>query len=56
MRLLEGAPVIVFLLIATAVEVSGDAIIRRALDDHAGLARLGLIMLGGLLLLGYGVQ
>ena len=48
-------PAIVFLLIATAVEVSGDAIVRKALYEHAGMARAGLMLLGGALLLGYGV-
>lgn len=47
---------LVFLLIATTLEVSGDALIRKALYDHAGLARLGLLLLGASLLFGYGVS
>ena len=47
---------LVFLLIATTLEVSGDALIRKALYDHAGLARLGLMLLGASLLFGYGVS
>lgn len=45
-----------FLLAATVVEVSGDAIIRIALHDHAGvtLIRVALFALGGALLFGYG--
>lgn len=45
-----------FLLIATTVEASGDAIIRIALYGHAGLgaARIGLFLLGAALLFGYG--
>jgi hypothetical protein len=43
-----------FLLIATALEVSGDAILRKAMYEHAGVARLGLFVAGTVLLLGYG--
>ena len=54
MKLLPGAHPIVFLLIATVLEVGGDAIIRSGLYSHAGLMRLGLFALGALLLFGYG--
>lgn len=45
-----------FLIVATALEVSGDAIIRIALRDQAGVtaARIGLFLLGALLVFGYG--
>ena len=46
----------VFLLIATTLEVSGDALVRKALYDHAGLARVGLMLLGAALLFGYGLS
>ena len=54
MKLLAGMPVLAFLVIATALEVSGDAIIRKSLFEQAGLARLGLFLLGATLLAGYG--
>jgi len=59
MKLLAGLPVLAFLIIATALEVSGDALIRKSLFEQAGpgqirLARLGLFMLGTVLLAGYG--
>ena len=54
MKLLANMPVLVFLIIATALEVSGDAIIRKSLFEYAGLARLGLFLLGAVLLAGYG--
>ena len=54
MKLLAGMPVLAFLVIATALEVSGDAIIRKSLFEHSGLARLGLFLLGAALLAGYG--
>ena len=43
-----------FLLIATALEVGGDAVVRMAMYEHAGLARIGLFAAGAVLLLGYG--
>jgi hypothetical protein len=45
---------IFFLLVATAVEVSGDAVIRMGIYNHAGAYRLGLFAAGTLLLFGYG--
>ena len=55
MRLFATMPAIVFLLIATIVEVSGDALVRKALYEHVGLARIGLVLAGGGLLLAYGL-
>jgi small multidrug resistance family-3 protein len=43
-----------FLLVATILEVSGDAIIRTSMYHHTGLARIGLMVIGALLLFGYG--
>jgi len=54
MKLLADMPVVAFLIVATALEVSGDALIRKSLFEHAGLARLGLFLLGAALLAGYG--
>ncbi len=51
---LQGIPVVVLLLAATILEVSGDAIVRTAIYNHVGLARLGLFLAGGALLFGYG--
>ncbi|HEY2010439.1 MAG TPA: hypothetical protein VGH23_15725 [Rhizomicrobium sp.] len=54
MKLPAGLPVLLFLIAATGLEVSGDAIIRKSLFEHAGLARLALFLLGAVLLAGYG--
>ena len=54
MKLFADLPVLALLIVATALEVSGDAIIRKSLFEHAGLARLGLFLLGAALLAGYG--
>ncbi|HEX3755086.1 MAG TPA: hypothetical protein VHV26_08425 [Rhizomicrobium sp.] len=54
MKLLPDIPVLVFLIIATTLEVSGDAAIRLAIFRHTGLLRLLLFAGGAFLLLGYG--
>lgn len=54
MKLLEFVPLPVFLLVATVLEVTGDAVLRTAIFNHAGLLRVGLLALGALLLFGYG--
>ena len=51
---MKNVHALVFLLIATTLEVSGDALVRKALYDHVGLARVGLMLLGAGLLFGYG--
>ena len=45
---------LVFLLIATTLEVSGDALVRMAIYKHVGLSRIALVVTGATLLLGYG--
>ena len=44
-----------FLIIATVVEVSGDAIVRIALYNHPGVTavRIGLFLAGAALVFGY---
>ena len=54
MKLLADMPVLAFLIVATALEVAGDAIIRKSLFEHAGPARFALFLLGTALLAGYG--
>jgi hypothetical protein len=51
---LQGTPVVVLLLAATILEASGDAVVRTAIYNYVGLARLGLFLAGAALLLGYG--
>ena len=52
--ILQGVPSVVLLLGATILEVSGDAVVRTAIYNHVGSARLGLFVLGAVLLFGYG--
>ena len=54
MKLPDGLSVLIFLFVATGLEVSGDAIIRKSLFEHVGAARLALFVLGAALLTGYG--
>ncbi len=52
--ILQNIHPIVFLIIATTLEVTGDALVRKSIYDHTGLARLGVALIGALLLFGYG--
>jgi hypothetical protein len=54
MKLFADLPILLLLVIATTLEVSGDAIIRKSLFEHQGLARIGLFLAGAALLAGYG--
>ena len=46
---LQNIHPIFFLIVATALEVSGDAVIRMAIYDHAGLYRIALFLGGAVL-------
>jgi len=54
MNAFHNVHLLVWLLMATTLEVSGDAIVRMAIYNHVGLVRIGLFLAGALLLLGYG--
>jgi len=54
LRMITAVHPLLLLLLATTLEVSGDALVRTAMFRHVGLARLALWLLGGVLLLGYG--
>jgi small multidrug resistance family-3 protein len=56
MRSLIILQTIAFLVAATVLETCGDAVVRLALYGHPGLsvARVGLFVLGAVLLFGYG--
>jgi drug/metabolite transporter superfamily protein YnfA len=50
------APITLLLLLAAAcLEVGGDAIVRIGLKSYAGLAQTAIILLGGIVLLAYGI-
>jgi hypothetical protein len=53
-KFLQGLHPIVFLLIATTLEVTGDAIIRKSMYNHTGLFRIAFGLAGAALLFGYG--
>lgn len=54
LRALQSLPIPLLLLIATTLEVSGDAAVRLAIYNHTGLIRVALLLIGAALLLGYG--
>ncbi len=51
---MKNIPPLIILLIATTLEVSGDAILRLGIYNHVGALRVGLFLAGAILLLGYG--
>jgi hypothetical protein len=53
-KMLQNVHPIFFLMIATVLEVSGDAVVRIGLYDHSGLVRIALFFAGAALLFGYG--
>lgn len=53
-RLLASLPIPLVLLAAAVLEAGGDALLRKALFEHAGLARLALFVAGAFVLLAYG--
>jgi len=53
-KIFQNIHPIFFLLVATTLEVFGDAIIRISIHHHTGLARIGLMLAGSILLFGYG--
>lgn len=54
LKLLQGVHPLVFLVIATTLEVSGDAVVRMAIYNHVGPIRVALFLAGAVLLFGYG--
>ena len=45
-----------FLIVATTVEASGDAIVRMGLNEQALVPRIVLFLIGAILLFGYGLS
>lgn len=54
LKTLQSVPIPLLLLLATTLEVSGDAAVRLAIYNHTGPVRLTLFLAGAALLLGYG--
>ena len=53
-KTLQNIHPLIFLLVATTLEVSGDAVVRMAIYDYVGLARVWPMLAGAILLFGYG--
>jgi hypothetical protein len=53
-KALQNIPIPLLLLIATTLEVSGDAAVRLAIYNHAGISRVALVLAAAAFLLGYG--
>ncbi len=46
---------LLFLIVATALETTGDAIVRKGLFQYQGMARAGIYLVGAAFLFGYGL-
>lgn len=53
-KVLQNMHPILFLLVATILEATGDALIRKAIFNYVGFARIAFMLVGALLLFGYG--
>jgi hypothetical protein len=53
-KALQNIPIPLLLLLATIFEVSGDAVVRLGIYQHAGLVRAAWFLGGAVLLLSYG--
>lgn len=53
-KLVQTLPVALIILIATILEVSGDALVRKAIYNYEGWIKTAAILIGAVLLLGYG--
>jgi hypothetical protein len=54
LKILQGVHPLILLVIATLLEVSGDAVVRMAIYNHVGAFRVALFLAGAVLLFGYG--
>ncbi len=55
MKFIQNIHPVIFLLVATILEVSGDAIIRTCIYTHTGTVKIAFGAIGMMLLLGYGI-
>ena len=54
LKIFQSAPTLILLLVATLLEVSGDAVVRMAIYNRSGSIRIALYVAGAALLFGYG--
>ena len=54
LKIFQSVHPLLLLVIATTLEVSGDAVVRMAIYNHVGVGRIALFLAGAALLFGYG--
>jgi hypothetical protein len=54
LKIFQTVHPLILLVIATVMEVSGDAVLRMGIYQHAGATRIALFLAGATLLFGYG--
>lgn len=52
---MQALPLPILLLMAALLEAGGDALLRKALLDSAGPARVAFFVIGAVVLFGYGI-
>lgn len=55
MKLDRNVQIILLLIVATTLEVIGDALVRKCICEYSGIYRIAVGLLGGILLFGYGL-
>ncbi len=53
-KILQSLPLLLIILTATILEVSGDALVRKGIYHHTGMTRVIFWSIGAVLLFGYG--
>lgn len=53
-KIIQNIHPVIFVLLATILEVSGDAIIRKCIYNYTGTTRAAFFLIGALLVFGYG--
>jgi len=54
LKIFQSVHPLILLVIATTLEVSGDAVVRMAIYNHVGVGRIAPFLAGAALLFGYG--
>jgi small multidrug resistance family-3 protein len=54
LKIFQTVHPLILLVIATVLEVSGDAVVRMGIYRHVGATRIALFLAGAALLFGYG--
>jgi len=54
MKINQNVTILLLLILATGLEVCGDALVRKCIHEYTGAYRIGAAVIGAVLLFGYG--